>query len=64
MAIRQRLIIQTQDQYERIKARVKKGEKALEGKWGNPKYANWVDEFNWLAGAMLEWEIQNNLIEI
>lgn len=58
------LRITTEEGYKKVTARVDKAAEILEGKWLDPKYAEWAEKYEMLAVALLNWEIENNLLPI
>jgi hypothetical protein len=51
-------------EYEQLRQRVKKGAELLKGNFLNPEYEEKVNLYNDLANQMLQYEIENNLLNL
>ena len=56
-------IIRDKKGYGHLSKRVERGAKFLEDKWSNPKYKKEVGHYRAMAGALLIWEIENDIFE-
>lgn len=58
--------ITTDEEYKKVCKRVENGEKILKGKFlsNDPQIKSWVHTYNELALAMLDYEIDHDLLPI
>jgi len=57
-------VIESEKDYKKVMKRVEKGAEILKDKWFNPKYKDWAKEYERVAQAILNWDIEHNLIPL
>jgi len=56
--------IESKKDYKKVVDRVEKGAELLKDKWFDNKYKVWVKKYEGLTQAMLDWEIEHNLLPL
>lgn len=58
--------ITTEEEYQAAKKRLEKAEEMLEGKWNSedPEIKKWIEGYSFIAGYMLDYEIEHDLLPL